>query len=168
VPMSRLMRAAAELLARRPALARLLGRDALSILANTCRYSARRPSCGTGLQTVLLDADGSVYPCLNLNQPRFRIASIRQAGYDLPEAWRRSAVLRSLRHDTSIENPERPCSRCPVRHWCLGGCRGETLAVTGNLGGPSPDCLDLRRTMLDMMWRLADTPGLVRPAVKIC
>lgn len=168
VPMNELMAAARAIFERRPELRSLLGRDALSILANTCRYSARRPSCGTGLHTVLLDADGRVYPCLNLTASEFRVGSVRDAGFDFGQVWRHSSTLGQLRRATSVENPQRACSRCPVRYWCLGGCRGETLARTGDLSGPAADCSTLRRTMLDMMWMLAESPDLVRPAVRIC
>ena len=168
VQMSRLMRTACSLFRRRPDLLSLLGRDALSILANTCRYSARRASCGTGLQTILLDANGTLYPCLNMTEPQFGLASIRDTGYDFGQLWRDSSKLERLRHDTSVETPTRACSRCPVRYWCLGGCRGETLAVTRQLSSPAPGCADLKRTMLDMMWMLAESPELIRPALKIC
>ncbi len=158
VPMSRLMCQAYFLLRRRPDLAARLGRDAFSVLANTCRYSTRRPSCGTGRQTVLLDADGSVYPCLNLSQPEWKLANVRDVGYDFQNTWRQSRKLEAVRWKTNVENSDRKCSRCPVRYWCLGGCRGETLALTGDVSLPSPDCSDLRRTMLDMMWILAECP----------
>jgi radical SAM protein with 4Fe4S-binding SPASM domain len=168
VPMQELVRAAHSLFKARPEFIRLLGRDALSILANTCRYSARRFSCGTGRQTVLLDADGALYPCLNLNHPDFRLASIRDNDYNAKRVWGGSPVLGKLREDTSIENPARPCSHCPVRHWCLGGCRGETFAATGDVSRPAPNCAELRRTMLDMMWILTESPEMIRPSVRIC
>jgi radical SAM protein with 4Fe4S-binding SPASM domain len=168
VPMSELVGAAYALFRRRPEFVPLLGRDALSILANTCRYSARRVSCGTGRQTVLLDADGSLYPCLNLKHPNFRLACTRDNDYNIGEAWEDSAILGKLRDDTSIENPARACSRCPVRYWCLGGCRGEAFAATGCVSAPAPDCAELRRTMLDMMWILTESPEMIRPSVRIC
>jgi len=168
VPMNELVGAACALFKKRPEFIPLLGRDALSILANTCRYSARRVSCGTGRQTVLLDADGSLYPCLNLNHPDFRLASIRDNDYNVKEVWEDSPILGKLREDTSIENPARACSRCPVRYWCLGGCRGETFAMTGDVTRPAPNCAELRRTMLDMMWILTESPDMIRPSIRIC
>lgn len=156
------------LLKRRPDLASLMGRDAVSILANTCRYSARRSSCGTGRQTVLLDADGAVYPCLNLHVPGFTIANVRDPGFDFTRTWERSTRLAQLRAYTAIDNPSGPCAACAVRFWCLGGCRGETLAATGRLDAPSPHCDDLKKTMLEMMWALAHTPQIARSTSFIC
>jgi len=168
VPTSELVQAAYSLFKRCPEFISLLGRDALSILANTCRYSARRLSCGTGLQTVLLDADGTIYPCLNMARPTFRLASIRDQNYNFGRMWRESARLQRLREDTSVENPARACSRCPVRYWCMGGCRGEAVAMDGDVSSPAPNCKDLRRTMLNMMWILVESPDMIRPSVRIC
>jgi radical SAM protein with 4Fe4S-binding SPASM domain len=168
VSMTVLMARAADLLKRRPEFRRLLGRDAFSIIANTCRVSARRPSCGTGRQTLLLDADGWMYPCLNMKTAEFRIAQIRESAADVKRIWQESAVLRDVRTRTSVTNCEHACSRCPVRFWCLGGCRGETWAVTGNLAGVSPHCQELKRSVLDMMWLLAESPELAGPAQASC
>jgi radical SAM protein with 4Fe4S-binding SPASM domain len=168
VELHRLLSAAYALFRRRPEFLPLLGRDAFSILANTCRYSARRPSCGTGLQTLLLDADGGLYPCLNLNHASFKFGSLRDPGYQFAEIWSNNPKLQVLRQETSLDNPQRPCARCPVRYWCLSGCRGETFALTGQTTPAAVNCADLKRTMVDMMWWLSESPGLVKPASRIC
>lgn len=165
-PLWQIVAEALALLRRRPKLARLLGRDALSILANTCRYSVRRPSCGTGRQTVLLDADGSVYPCLNTLRPELRLGNVRDPGFDFVRTWRESPVLRAVRAATDVTAG--PCRACPVRHWCLGGCHGETLAATGRLDARSPHCADLRRSVIEMMWTLTDAPAVARRSTFIC
>lgn len=168
VEIYRLLSEAYALFRRRPEFLPLLGRDAFSILANTCRYSARRPSCGTGLQTLLLDADGALYPCLNLNHARFKVGSVRDAGYRFDEVWVKNPNLEVLRRETSLDNPSRACSRCPVRYWCLSGCRGETLALTGGITPPALNCADLKRTLVDMMWWLSESPDMIKPASRIC
>ena len=168
VPMRELMLEAFGLFTRRPELLALTGRDAFSIMANTCRYSSRRQSCGTGLQTLLLDADGTLYPCLNTNVGELRVANVRDAGFDFARVWRGSPVLRRVREASFVGNAQRPCSRCLVRYWCLGGCRGETLATTGDLSGPAWNCADLRRTVVEMLWLLAERPDLVKPATHVC
>ncbi|MFI5381054.1 MAG: radical SAM protein [Tepidisphaerales bacterium] len=168
VGMSELMRVAADLFRQHPEYLKLAGRDAFSILANTCRLGARRLSCGTGLQTVLLDADGGLYPCLNTDRPQFRLGGVRDPGYCFRDLWMGSPVLASVRRCSAMDTPERACSKCSVRYWCLGGCRGETFAVTGDLAAPSPHCAELHRAVLDIMWLVAESPGLVRPATYIC
>jgi len=166
-PLDELLKHAFTLFKARPEFLPLLGRDAFSILANTCRFSSRRPSCGTGLQTVLLDADGTLYPCLNTNHPTFRIANLREPGFDFKRTWLESPVLNDLRQRTVLFHPGEH-DGCPVRYWCLGGCRGENHAVTGDAGKRSPDCASLQRGIIAMFWMLAERPDLVKPAVKIC
>ena len=126
VSMHALFLEAFRIVKERPELRPLLGRDALSIMASTCRYAARRHSCGTGLQTVLLDADGALYPCLNTNVPEFRLGSVRDPGFDFPRLWRESPVLQRVRRLSSLEYlAAHDHAGCPVRAWCMGGCPGE-------------------------------------------
>jgi radical SAM protein with 4Fe4S-binding SPASM domain len=166
-PLPELLRAAADLFTRRPELRALAGRDTFSILGATCRYSARRASCGTGLQTVLLDADGSLYPCLNTNHPAFRIANVRDAGFDFRRIWQGSSVLHTVRAQTS-QLTDNPHAGCPVRFWCLGGCPGEAYAHTGNLGHRHPTCAELKRGILDMFWIMSEHPDLATTATTGC
>ncbi len=151
-----------QLLKAYPAYRDLLGRDCLSILANTCRYSARRDSCGTGLQTFLLDADGALYPCLNLNQPAYVFGNIRDKSLDFAKIWKKHESLGNIRTCTSVHNTERPCSNCLVKYWCLGGCRGETVVNTGDLKAQSIHCDDLKKTILEIFWILAENPDMIK------
>ncbi len=163
-----MVRAGAELLREHPEYRPLAGRDCLSILANTCRYSARRRSCGTGLQTVLLDADGSIYPCLNTVFGEFRVGNLRDAGFEFARAWRESEVLARVREGSRVDSMNPRCAACAVRHWCLGGCRGEAYAACGEVSAPPPNCADLRQAVLETFWVLAESPDLVRPATRVC
>jgi radical SAM protein with 4Fe4S-binding SPASM domain len=151
-----------KLLKEHPQYRTLLGRDCLSILTNTCRYSSRRASCGTGSQTLLLDADGSLYPCLNLNQSEFAFGNIRQKDFNFAQIWQNSEILGNVRACVSVHNMDRPCSKCLVRYWCLGGCRGETVVNTGDLKAPSIHCGDLRKTILEIFWMLAENPDIIK------
>lgn len=167
-PTTQMVLRACSLFRKRPEYARLAGRDCLSILANTCRHSAHRTSCGTGLQTVMLDSDGSVYPCLNTNLPGLRVGNVRNPGFDFARAWSESPVLDRVRRASRVDTPGRKCSGCPVRHWCLGGCRGECAANGGALDGPAPNCDDLKSSIIETMWILAESPDLIRPAARVC
>ncbi len=164
VPLPELLRAGADLLRRRPEFRPLMGRDALAILANTCRYAARKVSCGTGLQTVLLDSDGSLYPCLNTNLPVFRFGNIRDAGFDFHALWRSSPLLADVRRLTHADAH----APCPVRAWCLGGCHGENFALTGSLDARPPHCEDLKRGIIEMCWLLTDQPDLGSAVKSAC
>jgi radical SAM protein with 4Fe4S-binding SPASM domain len=154
--------AAASLFREHPEFRALLGRDALSILATTCAHSIRQPSCGTGLRTFLLDANGDLYPCLNTHVPGLRVANIRDPGFDFGQIWNESALLNRVRQETSLENPRNKCYNCIVKYWCLGYCRGETLQATGSLANRAVDCSRQREAILDMFWLLGlepDTTG---------
>ena len=168
VPLDKLLCHAFDIFSRRPEFLSLTGRDAFAIMANTCRYSSRRASCGTGLQTLLLDADGALYPCLNTNHPDFHIADIRHPDFNFSHIWRASPRLLELRRSTVIYHAGHEHEACPVRYWCLGGCRGENKSLTGSLNKRPPHCAELQRGIIAMFWMLAERPDLVRPSVKVC
>jgi radical SAM protein with 4Fe4S-binding SPASM domain len=162
VPLDVLLAYAAAVFTRRADLRPLLGRDALSIMAHTCRYAVRRVSCGTGVQTVLLDADGGLYPCLNTLA--FPLGNVRDPGFDFRRLWTANPVLAEVRRATAADTH----APCPVRAWCLGGCRGENHALTGSLAEPPPHCPELKRAIITMCWLLTEAPDLVRPIVPGC
>ncbi len=168
VPLDELLLRAFEMFKAHPEYLALAGRDAFSIQASICRYSSRRSSCGTGLQTVLLDADGAVYPCLNTNQQCFRIGSVRDPSYDFRSLWLNSPVLAEVRRQTALHEPGQEHAGCPVRYWCLGGCRGENRALTGGLQNRPPHCAELRRGVIEMFWMLAERPDMVKISRKTC
>jgi radical SAM protein with 4Fe4S-binding SPASM domain len=168
VSMRRLLLAAFEMFARRPELLKLAGRDCFSITASACRLSARRGSCGTGRQTFLLDADGAIYPCLNTCAAEFRVANVREPGFDFARTWRESPVLERVRRASDVEAMNERCAACVVRQWCLGGCRGETHATRGSLSAPAWNCRDLKRAMIEMMWMISERPDFVRGGPKVC
>ena len=77
-------------------------------------------------------------------------------------------MLNRVRQQTAIDNPDNECSQCLVRYWCLGGCRGETYAVKGTLGDRAWNCKDLRKSIIEMFWILADNSDWIKGATKIC
>lgn len=148
-----------------PQLGTLLGRDCVSILAQTCQTCSPRGGCGTGSQTLLLDADGSIYPCPNLAQPQFAAGNVMTARP--ADLWRHSEALVNVRALVRF-GPGHACGECFLRHWCLGGCRGETYALTGDLSARSPACEANRAALLEMFWTLSSHPGLLQPGRRYC
>lgn len=163
---SALITQAATMFMEHPEFKRLSGRDAFSILSSTCQYSLKRRSCGTGLQTVLLDCTGDVFPCANLTHANLLIGNIRDKAFDLEMAWRSSPVLRTVRNDTSVDDRSNCCCDCPVKYWCLGGCRGETMSVHRNMRKRAWNCAEQRRSILDLFWILAKMPNLVKKSAQ--
>ncbi len=168
VPIEAMLKKAVSVFAQNRDFRSLSGRDCFTIIANTCRFSNKRSSCGTGLQTLLLDSDGTIYPCLNTNVDALRVANVREAGFDLLDTWDNSPVLKDVRQQTAIDNPDNECSQCLVRYWCLGGCRGETYATKGSLDARACNCGDLRKSIIEMFWILADNSDWIKSAAKIC
>jgi len=137
----------------RPERGRLLGRDYLSLLAQTCARSYRRTTCGTGSQTILLDADGTVYPCQNHCAPELAAGNIREHAFrEIFEG----PVLAHLRATCHVDRLP-ACAKCPVRYWCMGGCRGEAYNVAGRFDAPSATCAMNREAILETFWLLAES-----------
>ncbi|MBI5544429.1 MAG: radical SAM protein [Deltaproteobacteria bacterium] len=142
-----------EVLARRPELRPLLGRDWFSIQAAICRFSGARSGCGVASKVAFVDADGTVYPCPNHCAPALACGSLERSS--LEEILRRSPTMQRLREDCRVERYP-ACRGCAFRHWCAGECRGEALAVTGDPFAPSPHCASLKEVFRRLLWLVAD------------
>jgi radical SAM protein with 4Fe4S-binding SPASM domain len=117
---------------------------------------------------LLLDADGAIYPCLNLHAPEFRIGSLRDAGFNFDEAWRTSPILDRVRRATWVEHPANACSECAVRAWCLGGCHGESWSLCQELNSRAWDCPNQPQAILDMIWLLSGARVDVPDGKRLC
>jgi len=147
-----LQRVAAEL-EQDPGLKKLCRSDLYSILDGVVRESSRRQSCGSGSQTLLLQADGSVYPCINSTLAQARLGTIDHNA---------SAVLRKgleWGDSLSVDNPRHPCHLCFVKRWCLASCPGETIQREGGLRSPHWNCADLKNAITFMMWQSSRHTG---------
>jgi radical SAM protein with 4Fe4S-binding SPASM domain len=145
-----------DVLARRPDVRPLLGRDFFSILNAVCRHSTPRTGCGIGRKVLFIDADGLVYPCPNHTTPGHVCGDLRQD--DIAAIARNSSVLNALRERYQVERYT-SCGTCAFRYWCAGDCRGEVLAATGDPLGPSPHCEELRTVIKEMLWLAAENDG---------
>jgi radical SAM protein with 4Fe4S-binding SPASM domain len=123
--------------------------DLFSIISSMLRESSQRRSCGSGTQTLLLDADGSVYPCINTTLPRLRLGNIA----DAPKVL--LARGGQFGETLDISSSAHPCHACYVKRWCLAGCPGETLQQEGSLSRRHWNCQDLQQTISFVMWHLA-------------
>jgi radical SAM protein with 4Fe4S-binding SPASM domain len=132
-----------------PSLKPMCRSDIYSILRSVLRESSRRKTCGTGTQTLLIQADGTIYPCINTTIPKLKLGHITEG--------KASALTKgiSFGQSLSLDSPTHPCNGCHVRRWCLAGCPGETMQQEGALNRPHWNCEDLKRTVTYVMWRLA-------------
>jgi len=128
--------------------------DLYSIIKSMLRESSWRQTCGSGTQTLLVQADGSIYPCINTTLESLKLGHIADS--------RAATLARGLEFGRrlSVESPGHPCHNCHVKRWCLGGCPGETLQAEGALTRRHWNCNDLQQTIHYVMWRLAgETPA---------
>lgn len=132
---------------------KLLKRDYYSILKTTCSLSCKKYYCGTGSKTILIDADGKVYPCPNHCLPEFECGVISKDTFK--EIWIESSVLKSIRETYNINTINPECAKCIVKYWCAGGCRGEAYENKKNLTSTAIGCVDIRNTIIESFWLLA-------------
>jgi radical SAM protein with 4Fe4S-binding SPASM domain len=137
---------------------KLASEDWFTSLASVCRKSERRATCGIGTRTLLVEADGSVYPCAGHVYPEFRLGTVKDSFRRL---WTGSSMLNGLRRRFSVDNLNSRCAHCAVRYWCAGGCRGEAYARTGSCLEPCPACEDTKKAIVEMFWILADEESFV-------
>jgi radical SAM protein with 4Fe4S-binding SPASM domain len=168
IPLTELMTKAHRVFKNNKDLQRLFGRDCYSILCNTCYFSLKNTSCGTGLKTLLLDSDGAVYPCANTAIEEFYLGNINDISFDFEKLWLHSQKLKSFRKRTNIDSMNGICPDCPVRRWCLGGCRGETVSVNKDLSIPVYNCEDMRQAIIETFWILTEREEAVTKVVSKC
>ncbi|MCK4365735.1 MAG: radical SAM protein [Thermoplasmatales archaeon] len=160
VPVDELLKTSYTLFKNHPEYNELRGRDYLAVFANACRLSVKYGYCGTGLKSVLLNADGTIYPCPGHALPEFKVGNIQDNSFS--EMWSNSPILKKLRKIYNIDNLNEKCSSCLVRNWCMGGCRGEAYHTTHTLNSPALQCDSIKKSIIEMFWLLSTELSLGR------
>lgn len=137
-------------------------------MANTCYCSFKNTSCGTGIRTLLLDSDGTIYPCANTAKEEFKLCNINEVNFDFENLWFHSEKLRTFRVRTNIDSMNNICPACSVRRWCLGGCRGESESVSKDISSPAYNCEDVRRAIIETLWILTERKEVITEAARKC
>lgn len=153
IPVSEMIKRSFFMFKNNPQYLSLAGRDHFSTFAASCKLGSKTEYCGTGSRMVLLDSDGEIYPCINHRLPKFKAGNIRDKSFS--EIWTDSPILKNIREIYLNDKRNKKCSNCVVRHWCLGGCRGETYQVTHSLKSCAIDCNDIKKAVIEMFWLLA-------------
>lgn len=89
--------------------------------------------CPTGFSTLVINADGSVYPCRRLP---IKVGDIIENS--IFEIWYGSEVMRNLRDHKKIKG----CGECKLLEKC-GGCRAIAYSYFGDYMAPDPQCWQL-------------------------
>jgi len=102
--------------------------------------------CGIGTNRALyVKADGNIYPCPDTALPRFKLGNVKDES--LKSIWETSPILQELR-TINVDTMNLTCSRCDVRYFCGGSCRGENYQVNRNLFSPHFDCEEIKKTII--------------------
>lgn len=107
-----------------------------------------RRSCGAGVRTLSVAADGTIYPCHMLHDPRLAMGN---AFTDDAEAVRTSEVARTFAAFDAADTER--CGACSFRHLCAGGCRARAYLNTGSVTACDPYCA-LSRSYYECMGEL--------------
>jgi MoaA/NifB/PqqE/SkfB family radical SAM enzyme len=93
-----------------------------------------RSCCGAALRYCCVFYEGTVYPCMVLQN---RAGNIREKSF--PEIWQGSEVLRKLRERGKLGKLEGKCGQCAYRQLC-GGARCVVFEKTHSLTKEDNSC----------------------------
>lgn len=124
---------------------------------NAIRAGIHFTYCGTGSCTCCIDADGSVYPCINMARDEYRVGNIVDGQF--AKLWDKSQILKSLR-SLNVETINQKCADCYFRFFCGAYCRGETLEAGKNINSPYVRCNEWKRGIIKIMSILSETPDI--------
>lgn len=117
-------------------------------------------SCGAGLSTLGIEADGSVKGCPSLPSEAWVGGNLRE--HALKDIWERGAPLRYTR-DRSVDDLWGFCRDCYYADECRAGCTWTAFSLFGRAGN-NPYChhraLELARGgWRERLERIAPAPG---------
>lgn len=125
---------------------------------NAIRAGVKFVNCGTGICTCCVDSDGSIYPCINMVNEKYKIANVLSVN-SLNETWNTSEIINQLRK-LSVDNINQECSQCIFRYFCGAYCRGETLSGGGSISDPYIRCREWKQALIYVLETLCETPDL--------
>jgi len=157
VPIDEILEKSYNLFIKYPEFRKYSGSNIFSTFAHNCKLAVKRGWCGTGRLMVVLDSDGAIYPCSCHAFPQFLAGNIRKEKF--VDIWTKSTVLKKLRKIYNVDNINKKCSNCIVKHWCLG-CKAEAYQVTKKLNSPDIQCKKMKKSIIWMMWKIFENPDL--------
>lgn len=93
--------------------------------------------CFAGKGQLYLDTLGNVYPCTSMINPQFLVGNIHSQSIE--DIYNSENMRPTKNFSETCLNGK--CSSCEHILDCHGGCRGITLAHTGDIQGSFPYCL---------------------------
>jgi radical SAM protein with 4Fe4S-binding SPASM domain len=106
----------------------------------------QEPGCFRSVRTgchiegiIDIQADGSIFPCPNLNQQEHLLGNFFDLSRDQLVALLSSSKAKEAFCNRTVTRVEK-CSACDARYFCGGGCMANAYAATGDLFGIDPLC----------------------------
>ena len=90
-----------------------------------------RTCCGAGIRFATIMYDGTVYPCMLLQE---EAGNVREKSFK--DIWHNSTLLKALRNRDNLKGK---CKHCKYRTVC-GGARCKAYIKTGDPFAEDPDC----------------------------
>ncbi|OPY53000.1 MAG: pyrroloquinoline quinone biosynthesis protein PqqE [Methanosaeta sp. PtaU1.Bin112] len=108
----------------------------------------RRYGCGAGYGQIDISPDGSVLPCSHLNDPALYFGNIQTSNIE------QLAEVGYKRYSYIDVDGMDPCSssKCPMRYFCGGGCRANSLHNYGTTHHIPKNCSELKQIYLKGLW----------------
>jgi radical SAM protein with 4Fe4S-binding SPASM domain len=119
--------------------------------------------CGVGTRkNLFVQSNGDVYPCANTCHPALRLGNTRET--PLIEIYNNTPTICEMRN-LHVDTMNSFCSKCDIRYFCGGDCRGETFANCGSLNARSINCKERKKGIFEVMWILTEYPNLFSDVV---
>lgn len=102
-------------------------------------FRCMRSPCGAGLDYIVVDSKGDVYPCSHhVHRKELRMGNIADS-IPLHLYALQNGFLKEMFIKRRVRNIPQ-CSRCPWRHFCESGCALDSYYHYAHLLGPSTLC----------------------------
>lgn len=111
----------------------------------------RRASCGAGVHSLSIAANGDLYPCNSFQGGPLKAGNVREQ--TLEEIWRKSDVCQTFQNVSVLDIPD--CRGCELKFICSGGCLAETFRIFQDLRVRSPYCSVYKEIYWNLISELA-------------
>lgn len=97
-----------------------------------------KSNCGAGVNEILIDINGQVYPCHALNINKYSLGTVKE--------------YTSNRRDFIKIDDINECKDCNFNIFCLGGCRAQSLFHNKNICSKYPSCKYEKQNYEQILW----------------
>ena len=105
--------------------------------------------CGAGISEIMVECDGSTYPCRLFQQPEYYMGNLLEES--LSEMQQKSS-FQALREKLAVDSVKE-CMDCSYKYLCGGGCRPAHKGFTGDYQVNARQWCDMTRVNTEfLLW----------------